>query len=45
MGFLEWFFKPLEDVIRSIRDIWKENDSLDNGKDIPGDEDTGTDSR
>lgn len=28
MGFFEWLFQPLEDVIRSIHDIWKENDNV-----------------
>lgn len=39
MGFFEWLFEPVEDVIRSIRDIWKENDSVDNKEDVPEDSD------
>lgn len=26
MGFCEWLFEPIEDIIRAVRDIWKEED-------------------
>lgn len=38
MGFFEWLFEPLEDVVRSIRDIWKENDSVEDEQGIHKDE-------
>jgi len=45
MGFFEWLFEPLEDVIRSVRDIWKENDNLDDREDLPEDRDKDADNR